>query len=159
MNELSQWVGSLPLSVAMRPIVWLVPFLQALHILSIAMILSAVVMIDLRVWGISREGTLSAASWRFLPWLWVAVAASALTGVALMFGTPRSWRDSAFVAKLVLMAGATLATLALPLVLRWNGSDKGGRFAAGFVGGLALLLWVGATLAGRGRWIAGMLGV
>jgi hypothetical protein len=157
MNELSQWVGNLPLSVAMRPIVWLVPMLQALHILSIAMILSAVVMIDLRVWGISREGTLSAASRRFLPWLWVAVAASVVTGVALMFGTPRSWRDSAFVAKLVLMGAAALVTLALPTVLRRSGND--GRFAAGFVGGLALLLWVSATFAGRGRWIAGMLGV
>jgi hypothetical protein len=159
MNELSQWVGSLPLSVAMRPIVWLVPFLQALHILSIAMILSAVVMIDLRVWGISHMGTLSATSRRFLPWLWVAVAVSALTGIALMLGTPRSWRDSSFVAKLVLMAAAALATLALPVVLRWNGNDKEARFAAGFVGGLALLLWVSATFAGRGRWIAGMLGV
>ncbi len=158
MNELSQWVGSLPLSVAMRPIVWLVPMLQALHILSIAMILSAVVMIDLRLWGISQMGTLNATSRRFLPWLWVAVAVSALTGIALMFGTPRSWRDSSFVAKLVLMAAAALVTLALPLVLRWSG-DKDGRFAAGFVGGLALLLWVGATFAGRGRWIAGMLGV
>jgi hypothetical protein len=159
MNELSQWVGSLPLSVAMRPIVWLVPFLQALHILSIAMILSAVVMIDLRVWGISHMGTLRATSRRFLPWLWVAVAVSALTGVALMFGTPRSWRDSSFVAKLILMGAAALVTLVLPLVLRWNGNGKGGRFAAGFVGSLALLLWISATFAGRGRWIAGMLGV
>lgn len=159
MAELSQWVGRLPLSVAMRPITWLVPMLQTLHILSIGIVLSSVVMIDLRLFGASRTGTAIARSERFMPWMWTALAVATLTGVALMFGSPRSWRDGAFVAKLYMTAAATVATVVLPIMLRRNGC--GGRDAgvpAQLVGIAALALWLGATLAGRGRWIAGLLG-
>jgi hypothetical protein len=158
MAELSQWVGGLPISLAMRRITWLVPMLQTLHILAIGIVLSSVVMIDLRMWGASRSGTAVGRSDRFMPWMWVALAVATLTGIALMLGAPRSFRDGAFVAKLYLMAAATLASVALPVMLRRNGC--GGREAgmpARIVGVVALLLWLGATLAGRGRWIAGML--
>lgn len=159
MAELSQWVGSLPISLAMRRITWLVPTLQTLHILSIGIVLSSVVMIDLRIWRASRSGTALARSERFMPWMWTALAVATLTGIALMFGVPRSLRDGAFVAKLYMMAAATLATAALPIMLRRN--DCGGKEAgvpAQLVGIAALILWLGATLAGRGRWIAGALG-
>ena len=158
MAELSQWVGSLPVSAAMRRITWLVPTLQTLHILSIGIVLSSVVMIDLRVWGASRSGTAITRSERFMPWMWSALAVATLTGIALMLGSPRSFRDGAFVAKLYLMVAATVATAALPVMLRRNacgGKDAG--VPAQLVGIAALLLWLGATLAGRGRWIAGML--
>src|SRR5260370_11238642 len=125
--ELSQWVGSLPISLAMRRIIWLVPTLQTLHILSIGFVLSSVVMIDLRIWGASRSGTAIARSERFMPWMWTALAVATLTGIALMFGAPRSFRDGAFVAKLYLMGAATLATAALPIMLRRNAC--GGRDA------------------------------
>jgi hypothetical protein len=159
MAQLSQWVGSLPLSLAMRRITWLVPLLQTLHILSIGIVLSSVVMIDLRIWRASRSGTALARSERFMPWMWTALAIATLTGIALMFGAPRSWRDGVFVAKLYMTAAATLATAALPIMLRRN--DCGGKEAgvpAQLVGIAALILWLGATLAGRGRWIAGALG-
>jgi hypothetical protein len=159
MAQLSQWVGSLPLSLAMRRITWLAPTLQTLHILSIGIVLSSVVMIDMRVWGASRSGTAVARSERFMPWMWIALAVATLTGIALMLASPRSFRDGAFVAKLYLMAAAALATAALPVMLRRNacgGKDAG--VPAQLVGIAALLFWLGATFAGRGRWIAGMLG-
>src|SRR5215469_12238685 len=112
MAELSQWIGGLPISMVMRRITWLVPVLQTLHILSIGIVLSSVVMIDLRVWGASRSGTAIARSERFMPWMWTALAVATLTGIALMFGAPRSLLDPAFVAKLSMMAAATLATAA-----------------------------------------------
>ncbi len=49
MAELSQWVGGLPISMVMRRITWLVPMMQTVHILSTGIVLSSVVMIDLRV--------------------------------------------------------------------------------------------------------------
>jgi hypothetical protein len=159
MAELSQWVGSMPISMAMRRITWLIPVLQTLHVLSIGIVLSSVVMIDLRMWGASRSGTAIARNERFAPWMWTALAIAALSGIGLMFGAPRSWRDGAFVAKLYMMAAATIATAALPIMLRRN--DCGGKDAgvpARLVGVAALVLWLGATLAGRGRWIAGLLG-
>jgi hypothetical protein len=159
MAQLSQWVASLPLSLVMRRITWLVPVLQTLHILSTGIVLSSVVMIDMRVWGASRSDTAIARSERFMPWMWTALAVATLTGIALMLASPRSFRDGAFVAKLYLMTAAVVATAVLPSMLRRNAC--GGRDAgvpAQLVGLAALLLWLGATLAGRGRWIAGILG-
>jgi len=158
MAELSQWVGSLPISMVMRRITWLVPTMQTVHILATGIVLSSIVMIDLRVWGASRSGTASGRSERFIPWIWTALAVATLTGIVLMLAAPRSFRDNAFVAKLYLMAAATVATAALSIMLRRN--DCGGKDAgvpAQLVGIAALVLWLGATLAGRGRWIAGLL--
>jgi len=158
MAELSQWVASLPISVVLRRITWFAPTMQTLHILSIGIVLSSVVMIDLRVWGASRSSTAIARSERFMPWMWTALAVATLTGIALMLASPRSFRDSAFVAKLYMMGAATIATAALPMMLRRNacgGKDAG--VPAQLVGIAALVLWLGATLAGRGRWIAGLL--
>jgi hypothetical protein len=159
MAELSQWIGSLPISVAMRRITWLVPALQTVHILSIGIVLSSVVMIDLRLWRASRSGSALARSERFMPWMWTALAVATFTGIALMFGAPRSFRDGAFVAKLYMMGGATVVTAALPIMLRRNGcSGRDAGVPAQLAGIAALVLWLGATLAGRGRWIAGILG-
>jgi hypothetical protein len=144
--------------MAMRRITWLVPALQILHILSSGIVLSSVVMIDLRIWGVSRSGTAIARSARFMPWMWTALAVATLTGIALMFGAPRSWLDGVFVAKLYMMAAATAATIAVPVLLRGQADGKDGSVVVRLAGALALVLWLGATLAGRGRWIAGALG-
>jgi hypothetical protein len=46
-------------------------------------------------------------------------------------------------------------------MLRWNSGygQKDAGALANLVGTAAFLLWLGATFAGRGRWIAGLLGV
>ena len=161
MPQFAQWVASLPISVWARQITWLVPMMQTLHILSIGAILSAVVMIDLRIWGVSRSLGLAERANRFLPWIWVALIVSTLTGIALMVGSPRSMRDAAFLAKVYMMAAATVLTIMLPFMLRWNSGygQKDAGALANFVGTAAFLLWLGATFAGRGRWIAGLFGV
>jgi len=161
MPQFAQWVASLPISLWARQITWLVPMMQTLHILSIGAILSAVVMIDLRIWGVSRSLGLAERANRFLPWIWVALIVSTLTGIALMVGSPRSMRDAAFLAKVYMMAAATVLTIMLPFMLRWNSGygQKDAGALANFVGTAAFLLWLGATFAGRGRWIAGLFGV
>ena len=55
MTELLLWVASLPIGRSLRAYTWLVPWLQVVHILANGVILGAVVMIDMRVWGISRS--------------------------------------------------------------------------------------------------------
>jgi hypothetical protein len=160
MPQLAQWIASLPISLWARQITWLVPTMQTLHILSIGAILAAVIMIDLRIWGVSRSQGLAERGSRFLPWIWVALIVSTLSGIALMIGSPRSMRDAAFLWKAYMMAAATVATIVLPFMLRWNSGygQKDAGALANFVGTAAFLLWLGATFAGRGRWIAGVLG-
>jgi hypothetical protein len=75
MRELTLWLASLPLSPILRRSSWAIPAMQTAHILSLGMLLAAIVMIDLRVWGYARAHTLVETTRRFLPWIWLACPA------------------------------------------------------------------------------------
>ena len=67
MADLAQWLSSLPLGVTMRRIDWLFPLLQTVHILAIGMLLSSVIMMSLRLWGVSRTQAIARGHWRGNP--------------------------------------------------------------------------------------------
>jgi hypothetical protein len=155
MVELASWLASLPFSRALRALNWLVPWLQIVHILANGIILSAVVMIDMRVWGVSRSQASIAMARRFQPWIWAGLVLLTVSGILLILYAPRRLlTDVTFQVKMVVMGLAIAATVALLAALRpaWEGSP-GGHKLASLVGTLTLVLWVGVTLAGRGRWI------
>jgi hypothetical protein len=162
MAELAAWLTSLPLGQALRRLNWLAPWLQVIHILANGMILSAVVMIDLRAWGLSRSLATTAMARRFQPWIWGALAALTVSGILLMLYTPRrALADLAFQTKMVAMGLAIAATLALMWAMRPRhgaaaGEAEGGALTT-LIATLTLVLWVGVTLAGRGRWFALMM--
>jgi uncharacterized protein DUF6644 len=141
---------------------WLVPWLQIVHILANGVILGAVVMIDMRVWCISRSQATIAMARRFHAWIWGALAALTVSGVLLIFYTPRrALLDLAFQAKMWTMVAAVAVTVALLFALRPE-RDAAADAAhphrlASLLASLTLVLWVGVTLAGRGRWFAAMM--
>ena len=165
MAELAAWLTSLPWGQALRRLNWLAPWLQIIHILANGLIISAVVMIDLRVWGLSRSLATAAMARRFQPWIWGALAVLTVSGILLMLYTPRrSLADIAFQTKMWTMGLAIVATLALAWVMRpGSGPDAGAAEAADvstparLLATLTLVLWVVVTLAGRGRWFALMM--
>jgi hypothetical protein len=81
-----------------------------------------------------------------------------VSGILLILYAPRRLlTDVTFQVKMVVMGLAIAATVALLAALRpgrkaWEGSP-GGHKLASLLGTLTLVLWVGVTLAGRGRWI------
>jgi len=157
-----QWLQATPLSLTIRKIGWVIPLLQTLHIMAIGLVLAAVVMIDMRVWGWSRSEPLSLRARRFLPWIWAAMVVLTATGIALVIATPRrTLLDPTFQVKMLMTAVAIAATLWFAAALRRRGEtwdhDNFGRRMAGVLAAATLLLWVGVTLAGRGRWIANLL--
>jgi hypothetical protein len=161
MADLAQWFASLPLSVAMRRIGWVFPLLQTVHILAIGMMLSSVVMISLRLWGVSRTQTIAARGHRYLPWIWTSLVVLTVTGIVLAIGNPRSLRDPALQVKLWMMVPAIAATLILAVAMRgeaWWEKNTRARGMAGLAATATLLLWLGVTLAGRGRWMANLIG-
>ena len=162
MVELASWLASLPVGQALRRLNWLVPWLQIIHILANGIILSAVVMIDLRVWGLSRSQSSVAMARRFQGWIWAGLVLLTVSGIALLLYSPRRVLiDVTFQVKMAVMGLAIAATIALLLALRpgreAGAHDAGGLKLAGLLGTLTLALWVGVTLAGRGRWITLLL--
>jgi len=154
-----QWLQGSPWSLAVRQISWLIPLMQVLHILANGLVLAAIVMIGLRTWG-SRAEPLGDRLRRHLPWLWAALGVLTATGLVLILSTPRrTLLDKTFQVKMLIMAAAIAATLVLAAMLRRAAPDgaSAGRLA-GTLAAATLLLWLSATLAGRGRWIANFIG-
>ncbi len=164
-----QWLQSTPLSLSVRRISWLIPMMQTLHILANGLVLSAIIMIDLRVWRRAGAEPLADRVRRLLPWLWSALGVLTATGLVLVLGTPRrTLLDPTFHVKMLIMAVAIVATVALAAMLRRTAPEhvapepaSAGRMTgilASAAGAATLLLWLGATIAGRGRWIANVIG-
>jgi cytochrome bd-type quinol oxidase subunit 2 len=161
MAALAQWLTGLPLGIAMRRLPWLFPLLQTLHVLAIGMMLSSLIMILLRLWRVSKTQGIAARGHRYLPWIWWSLVVLVVTGVALVIGNPRSSRDPALAAKLLLMVPATVVTLVLALMMRAGDrldERANGRMTMSVAATATLVLWLGVTFLGRGRWIFNVLG-
>jgi hypothetical protein len=164
LNSLVAPLNSLPVSLTVRRTSWVIPLMSTLHILAIGMIMSSVIMMDLRVWGISRSQTLAQSAHRFAPWIWAGMALLTLTGVVLVLGQPprRPYLlDPAFQVKMALMMIAMVVTVGFQLAVAhnsaaWN-ADQGARVLAGLLAATTLILWIAVTLAGRGRWMTTFL--
>ena len=162
MRELTLWLASLPLSPILRRSSWAIPALQTAHILSIGFLLASIVMIDLRIWGYARSQTLVESARRFLPWIWASLVLLTVTGVLLTIAEPRRILNGTFQIKMILMVVAIVATVPFHLALgrysaAWD-ANPGARSKAGVFAAAILVLWVADTVAGRGRWIANLLG-
>jgi hypothetical protein len=161
MADLAQWLNTLPLGVMMRHYGWLFPLLQTLHILATGLVMSATIMISLRLWRVSKTQSIAARGHRYLPWIWWSLVVLTLTGAALIVGNPRSLRDPALPVKLWLTVAASAVTIALALMMR--GGDRfekraGGHLTMSIAAATTLVLWLGVTFLGRGRWIFNFLG-
>jgi hypothetical protein len=154
MLTLAHWLSETPLSNAIRAIDWIVPLLQTIHILAIAMVVSSLLMIALRV--LQRVNALSIADTvhRFEGWIWTGLGILAASGAPLIVAEPqRTLPNASFQIKLVLLPLAIAATLVLCTSLRRNGefakpSANAGP-AAKFLAVGAFMLWCAVAAAGR----------
>ncbi len=154
----SEWVSATPLSMWIQTVSWIIPTVQTIHILSIAVVMSSAAMVHLRVLGVlSRGQPLVAVTRRFLPWIWWTLLVLLLTGTTLIIGEPeRSLVNPAFILKMSLLAAVLIVTVVFEKgiardQLFWE-SSAGRRVNGRLLAGLSMVLWVGIVFAGR--WIA-----
>lgn len=151
----SQWLSASWLSSEVTGHFWVVPALQTVHILSVAVVLLGVLLINLRVVGLVERGqTVQAVLDRFLRPVGIAILVLALTGLLLIAGEPtRAIFRTIFWIKLALILVAGLLTWSHRQVDAIGGPDVAAisSFRKG-IALLALLLWLTVIVAGR--WIA-----
>ncbi len=152
------WLAATPLSVMIGSTRWVVPMVQTLHILAIAIVLSSVLMIELRVleWAGTSQSTNQVAR-RFLPWVLGSLAVLAITGALLIVSEPqRSLVNSAFWLKMCLLALAVTAVLGLQRaqwrIVSSQEKPSPAGVAVRAIAFLTFFLWVAIVVAGR--WIA-----
>jgi hypothetical protein len=159
MLALAHWLESTALSQEIQKALWLIPLLQTIHIIAIAMVLSSVLMVALRILGVGTSVTMAQTSARYLPWLWTGLALLAVTGAALIIGEPkRALPNPAFQIKMLIVATVVAVVLGFRTSLRrnvafWEGHSRSRRLTGAFAV-IVFLLW--CTIAVAGRWIAYM---
>jgi hypothetical protein len=126
--------------------------------LSVAVVCSSAVLVDLRLWRLlNRDVPLPEVARRFLPTIWPVLLVLLITGSLLIIGEPkRSLLNSAFYLKMALLAAAIVLTAWLQWSLSsspnfWD-KDRGRRMAGQLAATLSILVWCGILFAGR--WIA-----
>jgi hypothetical protein len=158
LSEFSKWLAATPLSHVIQTTKWVIPTLQTVHILSVAVVFSSAVLVDLRLWRLlNRDVPSPEVARRFLPTIWPVLLVLLITGSLLIIGEPkRSLLNSAFYLKMALLAVAIVLTAWLQWSLSsspnfWD-KNRGRRMAGQFAATLSILVWCGILFAGR--WIA-----
>ncbi len=158
LSELSKWLAATPLSHTIQTSSWIIPTIQIIHILGVAVLFSSAVLVDLRIWRLlERDVPLAQVARRFLPPIWPVLLILLVTGSLLIVGEPRrSLLNSTFYLKMALLAVAIMLTAGLQRSISsspnsWD-KDRGRRLAARFAATASIAVWCGILFAGR--WIA-----
>jgi hypothetical protein len=134
------------------------PIAQAIHIMGIAVVMSSIVMVNLRFLGIAVPSqNVSEMIRRLMPWTWWALPVNAVTGLLFVAARPvRYFYNPVFGIKFMLLVPAVV----LAFVVYWLNRRETGfwerslarRNSARVIAAVSMLLWIGVVLAGR--WIA-----
>jgi hypothetical protein len=154
LSDVSKWLAATPLSHAIQTAGWIIPALQTIHILCVAVLFSAAVLVDLRIWRVClRALPLRDVGRRFLPLIWPVVLILLVTGALLIVGEPRrSLLNATFYIKMALLAFALVITGLLQWSLASPGfwdQDNAHRVAGRLAATASLLAWCGVIFAGR----------
>jgi hypothetical protein len=158
LNEICAWIDATALSQAIQVTNWVVPTVQTIHILAIAVVVSSVLMIDLRLIGLFwADRPLNQVSSRFLPLVWWPLLVLLATGAIMIIAEPaRSLKNPAFQLKMSVLLAALAVTGLFQFLQRRNATfgdlRSGSRAAAAAVAIVSMLLWSAIVFAGR--WIA-----
>ena len=154
----SNWLAATSLSRAIQTNDWVIPAVQTVHILAVAAVVTAALMINLRLLGIRRDDpSVVGVTKRFLPLIWWPLPVLLVSGSILIAAEPaRSLENPVFLLKMGLLLAAVTVTLACQLPLRGNPAfwelSSGRKRAAQLIALVSIPLWIAIVCAGR--WIA-----
>jgi hypothetical protein len=157
LNEICHWIDQTALSQWIQIAGWVVPTVQTIHILAIAVVASSALMLDLRLIGVFwANRPIEAVKARFLPLIWWPLLVLLGTGIIMIAAEPaRSLKNPAFQLKMLLLIAALIVTRLFQFLHRRNtafGDVTGPRAAAVTLAIVSILLWSSIIFAGR--WIA-----
>ena len=156
-TQLCDWLAATALSHSLQNTSWAVPLIQTVHILGIAVMLTSMAMLGLRLLGLAgRQQSMQQVAARLLPWMWRTLAVMLATGALLIVAEPtRSLPNQMFQLKMVLLATVLVLSYLIEYSRRASviRAAPGGEIAGAPVLGLLILIaWTGIVVAGR--WIA-----
>ncbi|HSR08187.1 MAG TPA: DUF6644 family protein [Bryobacteraceae bacterium] len=146
MNRFAEWLSTTAPSVYIQNHnAWVIPLIQSIHIVGIAVVLGSVLMINLRILGwAGMDQTLRQTSTRFAPWLTASLYLLLATGILLVIGEPvRELVTFSFWLKMFLVALSTVIAVNFQHKL---GAD---RQPIKWLALAAFLIWACIIILGR----------
>ena len=155
-QQFAEWLSQTSLSILIQTHnAWVIPTIQSIHIIAIGVVLTSVLMIDLRILGwAGHDQTLRETTDRFGPWLSWALLVLLVTGISMVVGEPvRALLSLSFWLKMFLVAVGTLIAAILQITLKSNEhhweQTLVNRRTVKSLAILTLLIWVGIVILGR----------
>jgi hypothetical protein len=142
------------LGQAMRQSLWLYPIVEIVHLLGLALLFGSIVVLDLRLLGLSKSISVRKISTHVLPWTAASFVLIVPSGLAMFVAHASDFIGSpVFQLKMGLLfaAGINAAVLHAGVfrgAAAWdtNATPPG---AARLAGALSILLWIGVIACGR----------
>jgi len=157
MNDILILIYSNPLAETIREHESLFPWIEALHVLAVTLVIGSIALVDLRLIGVrALNRTISNISEELLPITWMAFLVAALTGAILFTSNALSYSQNFyFISKIILLGLAGINMMCFQFIIgknldRWN-HYKQLPIAARIAGGISLTLWISIIFCGR--WI------
>jgi len=148
---LFQWFEATAIGTVVRESLWLFPVIECVHLLALALLGGAVLVVDLRLLGLGlREQPAAILGRKMHPWLVGSLAAMIATGVPMFLSESlKCYYSPPFRLKIGLLAVATIFTYT---VRRRVLADCIQPMRCRLTGVMSLALWFGVGFSGR--WIA-----
>jgi hypothetical protein len=150
-----QWCEQSSLGAALRDSRWLFPVVESVHLLTLALIGGAVLLVDMRLLGLGGKGqpVVGELARDVEPWLVGGLVVMLTSGVVLFASEAlKLYYSGAFWSKMTFLGLAILFTFT---VRRWVTRSPDGQIAPVWMkvtGLMSTALWLGVGSAGR--WIA-----
>ncbi len=156
MNRFAEWLSTTYPSVFIQNHnAWMIPGIQSIHIVGIAVVMGSVFMMSLRILGLAgMDQTLRQTASRFGPWLTGALYLLLATGLLMVIGEPvRELVTFSFWLKMILVAVGALVAAIFQSSLRkhehrWEEAIVKRRSIKGLAI-LTFLVWVCIIVLGR----------
>lgn len=146
-----EWLGSLAVSRAIGESLWIYPVIQAFHLVFLAILVGALLIVDLRLLGrgMTRQPVLQIAR-DARPWLFVGLAGMVLTGLPqLMQNWSRQYYSEFFWQKMYFLAAALIFTFTVRRKVAFTSEDRFNPLSGKLVALVSMVLWGGVAVSGR----------
>lgn len=142
------WCQASTVGSAIRNSIWLFPAVEAVHLLGLALIGGAVLMVDLRLLGFGLRGQpVRQIARDAQPWLIGSLAVMLISGSLLMSSEAlRCYANAAFWMKMYFLGPAIVFTFTVRRKVAT--ADDAGRWGQ-LVAVISLALWTGVGIGGR----------
>ena len=156
-DALLRWLEATTIATQISENELLFPWIEALHVLAITLVVGSIFIVDLRLLGwASLDRAAHTLMVEVLPLTWGAFALAAVTGLLLFTAKAVSYGYNAFfLTKMVLLALAGINMAVFHHLTRHEVGDWGVGVRASqqarIAGGISLALWI--AIVACGRWI------